>query len=63
MVRLRLHKGNAVVIGRASSSDSLYVPSMATYGSDDRFDHRAAEGFIYVWGMPTRLWAASRRQA
>jgi argininosuccinate synthase len=51
------------VIGRASSSDSLYVPSMATYGSDDRFDHRAAEGFIYVWGMPTRLWAASRRQA
>jgi argininosuccinate synthase len=62
VVRLRLHKGNAVVIGRSSSSDSLYVPAMATYGSDDRFDHRAAEGFIYVWGMPTRLWAASRRQ-
>ncbi|MCT0199196.1 argininosuccinate synthase [Synechococcus sp. CS-1325] len=59
-VRIRLHKGNATVIGRASS-DSLYVPTMATYGGDDRFDHRAAEGFIYVWGLPARLWAASRK--
>ncbi|MCS5693196.1 argininosuccinate synthase [Cyanobium sp. FGCU-6] len=60
-VRVKLHKGNATVIGRRSSSDSLYVPDMATYGAEDRFDHKAAEGFIYVWGLPTRLWAASRR--
>jgi argininosuccinate synthase len=59
-VRIRLHKGNATVIGR-SSPDSLYVPTMATYGNDDRFDHRAAEGFIYVWGLPARLWAAARK--
>jgi argininosuccinate synthase len=59
-VRIRLHKGNATVIGR-SSPDSLYVPAMATYGNDDRFDHRAAEGFIYVWGLPARLWAAARK--
>ncbi|MEB3240170.1 MAG: argininosuccinate synthase, partial [Cyanobacteriota bacterium] len=39
-----------------------YVPDMATYGAEDRFDHRAAEGFIYVWGLPTRLSAAVRRQ-
>lgn len=61
-VRLKLHKGNATVIGRSSSSDSLYVPDMATYGAEDQFDHRAAEGFIYVWGLPTRLWAAARRR-
>ncbi|MCT0209510.1 MAG: argininosuccinate synthase [Cyanobium sp.] len=61
MVRIRLHKGNATVIGR-SSSESLYMPDMATYGADDRFDHRAAEGFIYMWGLPTRLWAAARRR-
>ena len=60
-VRLRLHKGNATVVGRASDSDSLYVPDMSTYGAEDRFDHRAAEGFIYVWGLPTRLWSARRR--
>jgi len=60
-VRVKLHKGNATVVGRSSESDSLYVPDMATYGSDDRFDQRAAEGFIYVWGLPTRLWSARRR--
>jgi argininosuccinate synthase len=62
VVRVRLQKGNAMVVGRASQSDSLYVPDMATYGAEDRFDHRAAEGFIYVWGLPTRLWSARRRQ-
>ena len=61
-VRIKLHRGNAIVVGRSSSTDSLYVPDMATYGSEDRFDHRAAEGFIYVWGLPTRLWAARQRQ-
>jgi len=60
-VRVKLHKGNATVVGRSSGSDSLYVDAMATYGSDDRFDHRAAEGFIYVWGLPTRLWSARHR--
>ncbi len=61
VVRIRLHKGNGIVIGRSSSSSSLYMPEMATYGSDDQFDHKAAEGFIYVWGLPSRVWAAKRR--
>ena len=63
VVRLRLQKGTAAVIGRGSTSSSLYVPEMASYGSDDQFDHRAAEGFIYVWGLPTRLWSASQRRS
>ena len=61
-VRLRLHKGNAIVTGRGSIDSSLYVPELASYGSDDQFDHRAAEGFIYVWGLPIRLWSAARRR-
>lgn len=61
-VRLKLHRGNAIVVGRSSSSNSLYVPDMATYGEEDQFDHRAAEGFIYVWGLPIRLWAAAQRR-
>ncbi|MEB3318848.1 MAG: argininosuccinate synthase [Cyanobacteriota bacterium] len=60
-VRVKLHRGTATVIGRQSPTDSLYVSDMATYGADDRFDHRAAEGFIYVWGLPTRLWSARHR--
>ncbi|MEO1002134.1 MAG: argininosuccinate synthase [Cyanobacteria bacterium J06638_7] len=61
-VRIRLHRGNATVVGRSSAGNSLYVPTMATYDAGDQFDHRAAEGFIYVWGLPTRLWAASQRR-
>ncbi|WP_114990634.1 argininosuccinate synthase [Synechococcus sp. UW179A] len=61
-VRLRLHKGNAIVTGRSSGDSSLYVPEMASYGSEDQFDHRAAEGFIYIWGLPIRIWSAARRR-
>ena len=57
-VIMRLHKGNATVIGRTSNTNSLYIPSMSTYGNDDKFDHKSAEGFIYIWGLPARLWAA-----
>ncbi len=63
VVRLRLHKGTATVTGRGSADSSLYVPEMASYGSEDQFDHRAAEGFIYSWGLPTRLWSASQRRS
>jgi argininosuccinate synthase len=55
-VRVKLFKGNASIVGRWSDN-SLYSPDLATYGSEDQFDHKAAEGFIYVWGLPTRIWA------
>ncbi|BEV35373.1 argininosuccinate synthase [Synechococcus sp. M16CYN] len=63
VVRLRLHKGNAIVTGRSSSGSSLYVPEMASYDGRDRFNHQAAEGFVYIWGLPIRLWAASKRSS
>ncbi|RCJ19834.1 argininosuccinate synthase [Nostoc sp. ATCC 43529] len=55
-VRVKLFKGNATIVGR-SSDNSLYSPDLATYGAEDQFDHKAAEGFIYVWGLPTRIWS------
>jgi len=60
-VRIRLYKGNAIILGRGSASSSLYRPSMATYGSDDQFHHKSAEGFIYIWGLPSRIWSAAKR--
>ncbi|MCJ8281736.1 MAG: argininosuccinate synthase, partial [Rivularia sp. ALOHA_DT_140] len=54
-VRMKLFKGNATIVGRRSDN-SLYNPEMATYGAEDQFDHKAAEGVIYIWGMPTRIW-------
>jgi argininosuccinate synthase len=55
-VRVKLCKGNAAIVGR-KSANSLYSDELATYGADDQFDHKAAEGFIYVWGLPTRIWS------
>jgi argininosuccinate synthase len=59
-VRVKLFKGNATMVGR-KSDQSLYTPDLATYGADDKFDHKAAEGFIYVWGLPTRVWSQKMR--
>lgn len=56
VVRVKLFKGNATIVGR-KSANSLYSLDLATYGSEDVFDHKAAEGFIYVWGLPTRVWS------
>ncbi|WP_421657912.1 argininosuccinate synthase [Leptothermofonsia sp. ETS-13] len=60
-VRLKLFKGHAIVVGRKSAY-SIYTPDLATYGAEDTFDHKAAEGFIYVWGLPTRVWSQKLRQ-
>ncbi|MEB3312367.1 MAG: argininosuccinate synthase [Snowella sp.] len=60
LVRIKFFKGNARIVGR-SSDYAIYEPDLATYGSDDQFDHKAAEGFIYVWGLPTKVWAQKTR--
>ncbi|MBI2773699.1 MAG: argininosuccinate synthase [Chloroflexi bacterium] len=59
-VRLRLHRGVASVVGRRSDN-ALYSISLATYGKGDTFDHKAAEGFIQVYGLSLRNQA--KRQA
>jgi argininosuccinate synthase len=59
-VRVKFFKGSAVIVGR-KSHNSLYDEELATYTSADQFDHKAAEGFIYVWGLPTRVWSQKRR--
>lgn len=61
-VRMKLFKGNARVVGRQSDL-ALYSEALATYSSDDQFDHKAAEGFIYVWGLPTRVWSEKLRES
>jgi argininosuccinate synthase len=60
-VRVKLFKGNAMIVGR-QSNNSIYAPDLATYGADDGFDHKAAEGFIYIWGLPTKVWAQKTKE-
>jgi len=56
-VSVKLFKGSALVVGRTSPF-SLYDHALATYGKGDQFKQEMAEGFIYVWGLPARSWAA-----
>ena len=55
-VRVRLHKGTATVVGRQSDA-ALYRHDLATYDEGDAFDHMASEGFISLYGLPTRTQA------
>jgi argininosuccinate synthase len=55
-VRLKLFKGAVSVIGRESSS-SLYDVALATYDTGDLFDRTAAEGFIRIFGLPSKVIA------
>lgn len=55
-VRVKLHKGTHVVVGRQSPY-SLYNEELATYTKGDAFDHNAAVGFIKLWGLPTKVYA------
>ena len=56
-VRMRLDHGNAIVAGRRSPL-SLYEKNLATYDKGDAFDHKAAVGFIEIFGLPLRTEAA-----
>ncbi|WP_203361486.1 argininosuccinate synthase [Bacillus sp. REN10] len=53
-VRVKLFKGHAIVEGRKSEY-SLYNEKLATYTTEDEFDHDAAVGFIQLWGLPTKV--------
>jgi argininosuccinate synthase len=58
-VRIRLHRGAAVVTGRESTS-SLYRHGLSTYGDGDDFNHEAAAGFIHLWGLPVKVQAQAQ---
>ncbi len=61
VVRLKLYKGNVMVVGRKSVTDSLFDSALATF-EDDRgaYNQKDAEGFIRLNAL--RLRIAARRQ-
>jgi len=60
-VRVKLFKGSAFCVGRKSPY-TLYSYDLATYDKADKFDHKAAKGFIDIFGLPTRVYAAVQRK-
>ena len=55
-IRMTLHGGRAVVTGRRSD-ESLYDFNLATYDTGDTFDQSLAQGFVQIWGLPSKLAA------
>ncbi|MDI7274816.1 MAG: argininosuccinate synthase [Anaerolineae bacterium] len=55
-VRCKLYKGSCTVVGRRSPN-SLYREDYATFGSDDVYDQKDAEGFIRLFGLPMKVRA------
>ncbi|MAT65350.1 MAG: argininosuccinate synthase [Gammaproteobacteria bacterium] len=61
-VRLKLYKGNVIVVGRQSASDSLFDESIATFEDDaGAYDQKDAEGFIKLNALRLRIAARRRR--
>lgn len=55
-IRIKLFKGSHNVVAR-KSEHSLYNEELATYSKGDAFDHQAAEGFIKIFGLPTKVYS------
>jgi argininosuccinate synthase len=55
-VRLKLYKGGVSVAGRQSPF-ALYQPSYATFGKDNVYNQKDAEGFIHLYGLAIKIGA------
>lgn len=62
-VRLKLYKGNVIVVGRESETDSLFDEDIATFEDDaGAYDQTDANGFIKLNALRLRLAAAKRKK-
>ncbi|NLI71039.1 MAG: argininosuccinate synthase [Firmicutes bacterium] len=60
-VKLKLYKGNIMVVGR-KSPHTLYNPELATFEEDSLYDQKDAEGFINLFGLPLKIWGMHREK-
>ncbi len=59
-VRVKLYKGSATIVGRKSQV-SLYSHEMATFEKEELYNQYDAEGFINIYGLPTKETARLRK--
>lgn len=58
-IKVKLYKGNCEVVSRKSVF-SLYNPKLATYGKEDEFDHKSADGFLSIYCLPYKTIAKTQ---
>jgi len=62
-VRVKLYKGTVLVTGRASKTDSLFDPAIATFEDDQgAYDQADAAGFIRLNALRMRIAAMRGRK-
>jgi argininosuccinate synthase len=60
-VRVKLYKGNVIISGRSSDTDSLFDQSIATFEDDaGAYNQKDAEGFIKLNALRMRIASAKR---
>jgi argininosuccinate synthase len=61
LVRLKLYKGNVSSAG-AKSPYSLYNEAFSTFGRDEVYNQKDAEGFINLFGLPLKVRALMEKR-
>ncbi|SHJ18709.1 argininosuccinate synthase [Propionispora hippei] len=61
VVRLKLYKGNIISAG-AKSPYSLYHEGFVTFGRDEVYNQKDAEGFINLFGLPLKVRALMQKE-
>ncbi|WP_073024032.1 argininosuccinate synthase [Lutispora thermophila] len=61
VVKLKLYKGSCTNVG-SKSPYSLYNRDFATFGEDDVYNQKDAEGFINLFGLPITVKALMKKK-
>lgn len=62
-VRIKLYKGNVIVVSRDSKTDSLFDPTIATFEDDQgAYNQKDAHGFIRLNALRMRIAANARNK-
>ncbi|WP_054696289.1 argininosuccinate synthase [Syntrophomonas palmitatica] len=60
-VKVKLYKGSVTAVA-SWSPYSLYNEALATFGADEIYNHKDAEGFIKLFGLPLTVQALLNRR-
>ena len=61
-IKMKLYKGNCIPAG-IKSPYSLYSEEIATFGEEDVYDQKDAEGFIHLFSLPLKTNARMRAKS
>ncbi len=59
-ITVKLYKGNMIVVSR-KAKNPLYWEELATFDKDEIYNQKDAEGFINLFGLPTKVQALMRK--